>query len=147
MRSIFFAFKEEAYFLAHCGCVCVYTSQCVCSSRALSAQECAPALCMIILWADFRRLACYLDGLWRYSLWVQQRLWHQRNSLKPRRKLFYTTTQGKRELEREKKNAFFIPEEGLESREWWAIWGIVLAKSNRNVSPKPPGLCKSTREC
>lgn len=38
MRSIFLALKDEGYFLAHCVCVCVYTSQCMCSSGALSAR-------------------------------------------------------------------------------------------------------------
>lgn len=32
-----------------------------------------------------------------------------------------------------KKNVAFIPKAGVESREWGSIWGIVLAKLNKNL--------------
>lgn len=65
-----------------CLCLCLHLAVHV-LVRSFVCARARFTLCMVILWADFCRLACYLNGLWRCSLWVWLPLRHQRNSLKP----------------------------------------------------------------
>lgn len=83
-----------------------------------------------------------IRAYWRYSLWVRTTAMASKKFPKAHRKRFYTTAQRKqRRREGGGKMPPFIPKAGVESGERRAIWGIVLAKLNRNVSLNaPPGL-------
>lgn len=73
-NETYFLSKAAGYFLSPlCVCLCLH----------VTLRLCASLSCVIIWWADFCRLACYLNGFEGIAFGVQRRLWHQRNSPKP----------------------------------------------------------------